>query len=1411
VGTVVHEFSHSLGLPDLYDVDGEGSGGYAFDLNFWDLMAVGSWNNEGHTPAGINAWLKGYMGWMDIPVISATGSYTLAAAIDNPQAFRLNTPVYNEYFIVENRQRTGFDSYIPGEGMLIYQVDLNYPGWLTGEINVDPLHQGFDLLEADDIRDTVTLPGDPFPGTAGITSFDSLTVPGSNTRNGMASGVSIQNITTSAGVISFEVQGSNQDELPEGWSVDELSYTQLMEVTAMVDTGGSFVTSGALAAFVGEECRGVATAVHDPTSGNHLFMLYVFSNATGGEELSFRYYDPVRDSIHMLFETVTFAGNTMTGSTDAPFLFHVPVRYTRDFVRGWNWFSLNVAPKDLSPASVFTTCASAGDYVKNQTSSTTYYGSYGWFGGLKQMGTKDLYLINATGSCGIDISGLAVEPSKEPLELVAGWNWVAYHPRTKLPIGEALATLSPTHLDYVKNQSQSATYYNNYGWFGTLDTLRSGDGYMMRLAAADVLQYPDAAPDSKAVPGDQPKSAKGLPPWSYNANDYEHSGELNAVVIRGGEEMKSGYLGAFVGDECRGYVEARLFGPTSRTIFVLLIGSNASSGETISFRYYDGEEEREYFIEETLAFESNMRVGSAMNPEEYHVSENSPPVADCPPAGSVAPWPGPVVFDYCRIFSDPDGDPLVYDVEHSENSKVSWKSACELEFTPAEAGVSTLTLIASDGKMEAECRYSFTAGSSNSPPELVRPLGVLRLDEGFEIFVVDLDTVFRDPDGDQLTYEAVTAGEGVVTVSVEGSRLVVAELLPGNVQVRVSASDGEFSAVDRAEVVVVAAGPPPPWEFSPSNYLYKGQIDALVLVNGASVTSGVLGAFVGRSCRGIAKGEYFSLTGKTVFSLQVHSNLAEGDMLTFRYYDTFSEVVFATEEVIPFRADMKLGNALNPVPLNIVSKNHLPVVDVPIGNQEVDEHFGSVKFGLTEVFSDPDGDPLTYRVEVDDPSVAVGEISEGVLTIGEVSPGVCRFVVSAGDGIFSIDDRFTFTIVDVNDPPEVVEPVPDQQLQEGFGVKSINISGTFWDPDGDVLQYSVSADDPSVVVVSLSGSNLVLVEAGTGEAVVTLCVSDGEFEVCDVFTVTVEDVNFSPAADCALFSDTVVFYGSGGFVLEAVCDRFSDPDGDELTITVESSDPAIAFAVLDGCSLGVTVLGTGVATVTVCADDGELEVCCAFEVVVVDENAMELFVMDRQLFEGDTIGQCSEADTVVLIVYSVVPWSVESESGSGSESGSESESESGSESGSGGAWFTVEKTNIYNAEIVFSENGTGAARSGSIAVRDTQEHVVNLVVHQSADCSGTSVVAGGRFGVRCYPNPVSGRLAVELDGELFDGAVVLELIDVYGKRLQEVLAGEVIGERGAFYLEMGQYVPGVYFLRIADSAGPRVVVPVVKE
>ncbi len=874
--------------------------------------------------------------------------------------------------------------------------------------------------------------------------------------------------------------------------------------------------------------------------------------------------------------------------------------------------------------------------------------------------------------------------------------------------------------------------------------------------------------------------------WSYDPTDYANSGQIDAVVMLNSEEVTSGTLGAFAGEECRGYTDGSFFDPNGKTIFSLLCYSNASSGETLTFKYYDDVEDTVYAVEETREFVSNMIVGSAVDPEVYHAVANSAPVADCPDKSTLGPLPGPVVFDLCEIFDDPDGDDLTFDEQHSTNATVNWVSGCELEFTAAASGTSTLTLVASDGSLQSECSYSFTLSSDNDPPWAANPIGLLTLPEGFASYQVDLDTVFSDPDNDALVYQAAIEDETVVTAGISGSLLTLTEGGSGNTSVTVTASDADFSADMQFDAVVVAANPPQPWEVNPAGFAYSGQIDAVVRANGTELTSGLLAAFVGDECRGKVEGVYFAPGDRTIFSLLAYSNNSAGDILTFRYLDPGSGSSFPIDEVIEFKADMRMGSAQSPVELTFTIANEPPAVSSPIGDQVVAEHFNELTFNLEEVFSDPDTDVLSYTASTSDPSVATVSISGSTLTISEAGAGTCSIMVSAGDGSITIDDRFTLEVTEVNDPPVVENPLPDQTLQEGFGTKNVRISGTFSDPEDDVLDYSVSSSDLTVVDAALSGSNLVIKEQGVGTATVSLCVDDGEYQVCEDFEVTVTDVNFSPDSMCSYLPDTILVQNFGTATISTLCNAFEDPDGDELTYTVSSSNPDVVTAGVDGCDLILTETGLGSSQIEVCVADGEFESCCTFSVTVVEENTLELYVMDDPLQEGDSIKQCADSALVTLIVYSQTPWEFEKT----------------------GSWFAAEKVNNFNIEIKFPENTTGVNRDGSIAVRDTQDHVLNLTIFQSGSCDPNSTVSETILTFTGYPNPVTDYFYIERNSEK-QGAVHKAVIyHISGRKVEEVPVNR--RKQKLIEFDMRGYRPGIYYIKIMDEHEAMDVLPVVK-
>lgn len=136
IGTFCHEFSHCLGLPDFYDTQY----GPHFGMSSWSLMDYGSYNDDGYTPIGYSAYEKEFMGWIEIPEAKANTFYTLPAmnqkSAATDMAVRLtNDADPNEYYILENRKKQGWDAYMPAEGLMISHFTYSAAAWDANEVN----------------------------------------------------------------------------------------------------------------------------------------------------------------------------------------------------------------------------------------------------------------------------------------------------------------------------------------------------------------------------------------------------------------------------------------------------------------------------------------------------------------------------------------------------------------------------------------------------------------------------------------------------------------------------------------------------------------------------------------------------------------------------------------------------------------------------------------------------------------------------------------------------------------------------------------------------------------------------------------------------------------------------------------------------------------------------------------------------------------------------------------------------------------------------------------------------------------------------------------------------------------------------------------------------------------------------
>lgn len=202
IGSFCHEFGHVMGLPDLYPTI---PGRNIFHPQYWDIMCYGSYNNESRTPPYYSGWERFAFGWTE-PEVLTGGEKTLEPLGDSNKVFIIYGDNENDYYILENRQKKGWDEYLQGHGMLVWHIDYHLGSWDTNTVNSSALHQSVDLIEADNILTTQTIDGDPFPGTANITKFTFETTPSLQSWTRKNVGIAINNIEETAdGLIKLSV------------------------------------------------------------------------------------------------------------------------------------------------------------------------------------------------------------------------------------------------------------------------------------------------------------------------------------------------------------------------------------------------------------------------------------------------------------------------------------------------------------------------------------------------------------------------------------------------------------------------------------------------------------------------------------------------------------------------------------------------------------------------------------------------------------------------------------------------------------------------------------------------------------------------------------------------------------------------------------------------------------------------------------------------------------------------------------------------------------------------------------------------------------------------------------------------------------------------------------------------------
>ncbi|MDE6119948.1 MAG: M6 family metalloprotease domain-containing protein [Muribaculaceae bacterium] len=200
IGTFVHEFSHVLGLPDLYSTEYT----KAFTPGEYSVMDKGSYLNNSRTPPNYSAFERYALGWLSPEIIGGKQSVELGVISENEaRIIRTNNP--DEIFFIENRQPKDWDRYLPGHGMLVWHVEYLESRWSSNTVNTSLLKQHVDIVEADNIQTEQSRSGDTFPGTDNVTQLSEASHKTMTPYTGQHLNLPIVDIREQAGVVSFMV------------------------------------------------------------------------------------------------------------------------------------------------------------------------------------------------------------------------------------------------------------------------------------------------------------------------------------------------------------------------------------------------------------------------------------------------------------------------------------------------------------------------------------------------------------------------------------------------------------------------------------------------------------------------------------------------------------------------------------------------------------------------------------------------------------------------------------------------------------------------------------------------------------------------------------------------------------------------------------------------------------------------------------------------------------------------------------------------------------------------------------------------------------------------------------------------------------------------------------------------------
>ena len=464
MGTAAHEFGHDLGVPDLYDADGSSSG-----IGAWGIMALGVWQLDGDVPTHFCAWSKALLGWIEPRVVTADEIDVTLNCVENSNFDTvIKIPLAaDEYFLLENRQKIGFDQYLPGDGLLVWHIDDSVGDVALNDVNDDENHKRVDLEEADGRYDLDRNANygdytDPYYLDNNALFGDS-TVPDSRLYSGESSGVRILNVSNSGVTMTLSISFS-------------------ANLPPVADAGGPY-TGG-----IDQELIFDGSSSFD-ADGDPLEYRWDFDTADGiqvdstEENPTYEYSAAGTYTVTLIVSDGELDSVPSTATAEARSVQQMVL----NLAAGWNLISLYLQPMDTRLSSVLSSIegkydsvwaydAMTGQWRRNVTDTPSFLND------LEEMEAHLGYWIMMNQPATLIVEGSSPASA---IPLRAGWNLVGYNSQTPALLDDYLSTVEDSCNSiwtYDATAGEWLQYYASAPAFlNDLEYLEPGNGYWIEV------------------------------------------------------------------------------------------------------------------------------------------------------------------------------------------------------------------------------------------------------------------------------------------------------------------------------------------------------------------------------------------------------------------------------------------------------------------------------------------------------------------------------------------------------------------------------------------------------------------------------------------------------------------------------------------------------------------------------------------------------------------------------------------------------------------------------------------------------------------------------------------------------------------------------------------------------------------